>query len=459
MTNEVEFSFGDRIGDYEIMAKLGQGGMGVVYLAQHVFLKKRFALKILSSDLALVPEFVQVFQNEAQTLASLKHPNIVEVYNFGTFEGHYYFVMEYLNGGTLETYRLKERGMLPAHEVLSAMRAITSGLKHAHAKGIIHRDLKPENFLLDSNGIIKISDFGLARLAQVPASAKRSNSHRSQTYVHLAAGAANTPEVAGGTDGYVAPEIASGKPADVRSDIYALGVVAWRMLTGTMPEPFTHPSQIVPGLDPRWDRIINLCLRQDPRERYQSVEELEADLNALAGVTRRNFPSWIWAALVPVIAIIGVVSYLAAKGVTQPPPKPAISTSVRGIHGFRPDRATLSKYLELDSNPQAIYGWQTGETARWKPDKSLPAGNYSVVILYSSHPYNTDKPVVVSLRAGKEKIRATLPPTPDWDEMHRAELGVVQVVPDNEIVFKIESSPDGEPEILTLNGLVMERIE
>ncbi|MDR2863139.1 MAG: serine/threonine protein kinase [Puniceicoccales bacterium] len=461
MTNEVEFPFGSRIGDYEIMTKLGQGGMGVVYLAQHVFLKKRFALKILSADLALVPEFVQIFQNEAQTLAALKHPSIVEVHNFGMHEGHYYFVMDYLAGGTLESYRIHAGGHLQANELLHSLRAIVGGLKHAHARGIVHRDLKPENFLLDHDGNVKISDFGLARLArsrsgamQTPEGGRRDN----HTFVHLANGAGGALEVAGGTEGYLAPEILEGKAADTRSDIYALGVAAWHLLTGTAPAPMTTPSRLVPGLDPRWDKVLSLCLRPNPRDRYQSVDELDADLEALSGVAQRKFPSWIWAVLVPFLSLVCAGGYfLATVFATPAAPTPTAETqTVLSVHTFRMEDARLDPQLSIEGAPAAIFGWQPDNSARWRRAKPLRPGTYIATILYSSSPYKSKPPVVISLGGGYEPVRATLPPTPDWEETNRVRLGMLRIGPEAEIVFHLESAPTNEIEALVLRGLVLE---
>lgn len=465
MSSDTEFSFGDRIGDYEILSKLGQGGMGVVYLAQHSFLKKRFAIKILSADLAILPEFVQIFQREAQTLAALRHPNIVEIHHFGNHEGHYYFVMEFLNGGTLEDYRIRRKGTLPPKETLNAVFAITSGLRYAHAKGIIHRDLKPENFLLDHNGTLKISDFGLARLAQNPLAAssrliREAPSHlRSQTYAYLAANAANSPEVGGGTEGYVAPEVTAGKPSDARADIFALGVVAWKLLTGSEPQPFINPSQVIPGLNPRWDRIINRCLRPNPADRYQSVEELEADLRALANQsTRSRFPSWAWAIVVPTLAILGVSTFWLYREISRPTVPIAPSNAAGSIRPFGIKGAEASAGLVLSENPRAISGWQPGDQVRWFPDPPLPAGTYKITLLYSSAPNDSDTPVIVNVRANRERRNFALSPTTDWQDVHRAELGRIYVDQDSSIAFRLDNAPD-EEQVLVFRGLLFERVE
>ncbi len=465
MSSDSEFSFGDRIGDYEILSKLGQGGMGVVYLAQHSFLKKRFAIKILSADLAILPEFVQIFQREAQTLAALRHPNIVEIHHFGNHEGHYYFVMEFLNGGTLEDYRLRRKGTLPAKETLNAIFAITSGLRYAHAKGIIHRDLKPENFLLDHNGTLKISDFGLARLAQNPLAAssrriREAPEHlRSQTYAYLAANAANSPEVGGGTEGYVAPEVTAGKASDARADIFALGVVAWKLLTGSEPQPFINPSQVVPGLNPRWDRVINRCLRPNPADRYQSVEELESDLRALANQpVRGRFPSWAWAIVVPALAIMGVGAFWVYHELSRPPAPIAPSNTIGGFHPFGIKGAEASSGLALSENPRAISGWQPGDEVRWEPSPPLEEGTYKVTLLYSSAPTDTSTPVVINVRAKRERLRAALQPTTDWQDVHRATLGSIYVAENSMIVFRVDSAPS-EKQILIFRGLLLEQTE
>ncbi len=155
---------GDRLGDYRILDILGRGAMGEVYLAEHVHLKQRYALKVLPAELSKSGSFKARFREEARTLAGLKHQNIIMVHNAGEDQGRFYLAMEHVEGGSLEDYLKNEGGRLKAGEVQDILQQMLEGLSYAHGKGVIHRDLKPANILRTGEGKIKISDFGLARV-------------------------------------------------------------------------------------------------------------------------------------------------------------------------------------------------------------------------------------------------------------------------------------------------------
>jgi serine/threonine protein kinase len=189
------FNAGDIVGQYKIEKVLGAGGMGVVYLAQHTALKKRFAIKVLPAQLALEKSFVSRFKREAEMVARLKDPHIVNVTDFGESQGKLYLVLEYVDGGTLEdwfkAHLTAGRGLPPA-DVARIVGQILRGLAHAHKAGIIHRDLKPANVLMEKSGEAKISDFGLARVAAEEEYKKAGGTyrhHRGHDRLHVARGA------------------------------------------------------------------------------------------------------------------------------------------------------------------------------------------------------------------------------------------------------------------------------
>ena len=248
MSEEKEvFQPGDRIGDYEVVSVLGFGATGTVYLAQHAALKKLFAVKVLSGELAFMPEFVTVFRHEAQIVAALSHENIVPVHNFGEWNGLYYYVMDFVKGGTLEDVRRRNGGRLRPDAAMDLILAVACGLAYAHAYGVVHRDLKPENILLTHTGTPQITDFGMAfvdrkfiegrrrlearrprgipkfRVGRVPAAPADVAS--SQTQIAIEENAGDKPEVVGGTEGYIAPEVERGNAATPRADVYALGAL------------------------------------------------------------------------------------------------------------------------------------------------------------------------------------------------------------------------------------------
>lgn len=272
MSESEHFSPGECIGDYRVLEVLGHGGMGVVYLAQHHYLKQQFAVKVLPRELSQRPEFTALFQQEAQALATLKHPNIVQVHYFGVCNGAQYLVMDYIKGGSIEAWlATRKRHCLRPAEAAKALLDVAEGLCHAHAHNIVHRDLKPENLLRDEKGTIRISDFGIARLMDTEGPAEG---------------------FTGGTEGYMAPEVRAGATGgDKRADYYALGALAHYLLTGALPQLYGKPvSRTVRGIHRRWDVFIERCLKVRPEERYQDPEALLTDLDRL--VKRPHSEAW-----------------------------------------------------------------------------------------------------------------------------------------------------------------------
>ena len=249
----------------EIIGLAGQGGMGAVYRARQARLNRFVALKILLPAKQDDPQFVERFEREAGTLASLNHPNIVTVYEFGETQGLYYLLMEFVPGLTLRQVLLQRR--LTLAEVLALVPQICQALQYAHDRRIVHRDIKPENILFDSGNHVKISDFGVAKLLD-PEPEKISLTSAQHVV---------------GTPHYMAPEqIENPKLVDHRADIYSFGVVFYEMLTGELPiGKFQTPSQKA-HLDVRLDEVVLHTLEKEPERRYQNISHVKTDVETIA---------------------------------------------------------------------------------------------------------------------------------------------------------------------------------
>src|SRR5438477_354450 len=261
---------GTRVGSYEIVERLGGGGMAVVYRAVQQPLGREVALKALSPELFQDDGFVKRFETEAKTLARLDHPNILPIYDFEVIDGNAFLTMPLIRGGTLRD--ILNRGTLDPLTAWRYLREIGDGLQHAHDAGIVHRDLKPTNVLIHSDGRAMLADFGLARGAGQP--------------THL-----TTIGLAIGTPGYMAPEQVMGHDVDKRADIYAMGVLTFEMLTGRLPyigsnrmevayatvnSPIPSAVKINPNLPDELDVLLAKVLAKDPAQRPQTVRELLA---------------------------------------------------------------------------------------------------------------------------------------------------------------------------------------
>src|SRR5579872_2792076 len=280
---------GTKLGPYEIQSPLGAGGMGEVYRAFDTRLERNVAIKILPEYFAKDNERLERFKRESRATAALNHPNIFAIYDIGDHRGNPYVVCELLEGETLRD-RLRT-GPLAARKAIHYGQQIARGLAAAHEKGIVHRDLKPENIFLTADGRAKILDFGLAKFTH-------SESDRS--------GDAPTMQVATeagtllGTVGYMAPEQVRGKPADPRSDIFALGAILYEMLSGKrafhgdssadtmsaiLKEEPPDLSATNRNVSPVLERIVCHCLEKNPAERFQSARDLAFNLEALTDVS------------------------------------------------------------------------------------------------------------------------------------------------------------------------------
>lgn len=264
-----EFIIGNR---YNVIEKIGSGGMSVVYKAKDKILNRFVAIKVLRSEFANDEEFLNRFKTEALAAASLSHPNIVSIYDVGEEEGMQYIVMEYIDGKTLKEF-IKEIGRLSSKDAVTIAIQVCRALEHAHKKGIIHRDIKPQNILIDENGIVKVTDFGIARA--------------------VSTGTIINTNLTIGSVHYFSPEQARGGYVDNRSDIYSLGIVLYEMVTGILPfdgdspisialkhiqEEVRRPTFYNPDIPRSVENIILKALQKDITLRYQNASEMLQDL-------------------------------------------------------------------------------------------------------------------------------------------------------------------------------------
>ena len=286
---------------YEVEMLIGRGGMGAVYRGVQLSLERKVAIKLLPPAIEQQDSaFAERFKNEAKLMGRMNHPAIVSVYDFGrTTDGQLYFVMEYVDGTDVQRMIARE-GKLPPEHALAVTAHLCDALGYAHKQGIVHRDIKPSNVLIDSDGRVKVADFGLAKLTD-----KKFNTGLTQTGMAM------------GTPDYVAPEtLTLGVEVDGRADIYAVGVMLYQMLTGDIPRGmFKMPSQKFQSIDPRFDAIVRRALEHDREERYQSSHQLRIDLDVIL-TTPRAEPGRESSAVVP-------------KQATPPPPGRTVVPSSR----------------------------------------------------------------------------------------------------------------------------------
>ncbi len=291
---------GRQIGHYQILSRLGEGGMGIVYKARDTRLNRMVALKVLPPELLNDPERKRRFVQEAKAASSLNHPNIITVYDIVSDDGVDFIVMEYVAGQTLAEILASRR--LALDDALKVAVQIASALAAAHGAGVVHRDLKPGNIMVDAQGIVKVVDFGLAKLTARKVFGELSDAQATKTDT-----AFGTEEGAIlGTVAYMSPEQAEGKPVDGRSDIFSFGALLYELLTrrrafqadsslailtAILREDPKPASSVARGIPPELDRIVERCLRKDPERRFQSAADLKVTLEDLRGEIRQRKPS------------------------------------------------------------------------------------------------------------------------------------------------------------------------
>jgi serine/threonine-protein kinase len=282
---------GKNLGKYQILEALGQGGMARVYRAYHPQLDRFVAIKVIRPDLITESEFLARFQREARAVAALRHPNIVQIFDFDVHQNIYYMVMELLEGDTLKArmndYRIRGQ-IMPYGEIVRILLDTLKGLGYAHSQGMIHRDIKPANIMLTRDGQAVLADFGIVQIVGSTS--------------HTATGALV------GTLNYMAPEQGMEGKTDVRSDLYSLGVVFYEMLTGRPPfdadtplailmkhinDPLPLPSKLNPNIPSQFERIVLKALSKHPEDRYQSADEMAQALRDAAAETGISLPSKI----------------------------------------------------------------------------------------------------------------------------------------------------------------------
>ena len=264
-------SKGQKINDrYEVRKLIGEGGMANVYLGYDIILERDVAIKVLRGDLSDDEKFVRRFRREAQNASLLNHPNIVQIYDVGEDDGNFYIVMEYIKGQTLKQL-IKKRGKLSVPETIDIISQLTDGLAHAHDSYIIHRDIKPQNIMILDDGMVKITDFGIAMALN-------------------ASDLTQTNSVMGSVH-YLPPEQASGKGSTIKSDIYSLGIMMYEMLAGTMPFrgetaveiAMKHLKNPMPSI-----KKVNPSVPQSLENRYNNVRELYDDLKTCLDKSRKD---------------------------------------------------------------------------------------------------------------------------------------------------------------------------
>jgi serine/threonine protein kinase/dipeptidyl aminopeptidase/acylaminoacyl peptidase len=296
---------GDRLGPYEILSAIGAGGMGEVFRARDSRLGRDVAIKVLPAELAGDNGRLKRFEKEARSASALNHPNIVTVYDVGTSDGVSWIAMELVGGETLRA--ILAAGPLPQRKLLTCAAQIAEGLAKAHVTGIVHRDLKPENVMVTKEGLVKILDFGLAKLAEPVESADVAEAPT--------VSAVTEAGVVLGTIGYMSPEQARGRPLDFRSDQFSFGSILYEMASSKRafsrasapetlaaiirdePTPITEAAPGTP-VSLRW--IVERCLAKDPEERYGSTKDLAFDLARVRdGLSEASAPGLTTAALAP----------------------------------------------------------------------------------------------------------------------------------------------------------------
>jgi eukaryotic-like serine/threonine-protein kinase len=391
-------------GRYRVVKRLGSGGMADVYLVEDQQLGRHVALKLLYRHLAEDVQFVERFRREASSAAGLQHPNIVSIFDRGEWNGTYYIAMEYVEGHTLKEV-IRERGPAPPEAASDILLQILRAARFAHQRGVVHRDLKPQNVLIDGDGRVQVTDFGIAR-----------------------AGASDMTETGSimGTAQYLSPEQAQGRPVDARSDLYSIGIILYELLTGRVPfdaespvsvalkqvsEAPIPPRELDPTLPPALEGVVLRALEKDPARRFQSADEFIEALHAarmspnavvveeappieeiLEEDDREGRRWWLWLLILLAVAAIAFGAYLLLK------PKQVDVPNVIGRTSATASQILQNRGFEVQIDPATNADVPRDQVFAQNPRPGDTADEGSVVHLrVSSGPGQAAVPSVVGL--------------------------------------------------------------
>jgi eukaryotic-like serine/threonine-protein kinase len=388
-------------GRYRVLERLGSGGMADVYCAEDSQLQRRVALKVLHPRFAEDRQFVERFRREASSAAGLQHPNIVGIFDRGEWDGTYYIAMEYVEGRTLKDI-IREKGAAPPEAAVDITLQILRAARYAHRRGIVHRDIKPHNVLIDQDGRVRVTDFGIAR-----------------------AGTSDMTETGSimGTAQYISPEQAQGKPVDARSDLYSIGVAAYELLTGRVPfdaespvtvalmqvnEPPMPPMELKPDIPPALDAIVMRALEKDPARRFADADEFIAALESARAAPQeviapppvveevveedRGRRWWLWLLILLALAAIALGLYLLLRPEQLTVPdvigrESATATQILQNRGFEVDIVNVE-------NPDVERNTVAAQDPR--PNTTAPEGS-TVTITVSTGPGAATVPALAGL--------------------------------------------------------------
>jgi eukaryotic-like serine/threonine-protein kinase len=452
---------------YRIESKLGEGGMGVVYLARDTHLDRQVVIKVLPADKVGDAGRQQRFVQEAKAASALNHSNIVTIYDIRSRDGTDFIVMEYIEGRTLDEL-IAPKGMRPAQALKFAVQ-IADALAKAHGAGILHRDLKPTNLMVTDEGRIKILDFGLAKLLELAES--------SADAATLTARPQTEEGTVLGTAAYMSPEQAEGRKVDARSDIFSFGCVLYEMVTGRKPftgdsrlamlaktlnEDPTPPGQLAVAIPPELEKTILRCLRKDPARRYQTMADLKValeDLEEASGPVKHSqrLPlrrRLAWAALVPVLLVAAFLAWRPWRAPESTEPLRAVPlTTLPGVQrypSFSPDGNHVAfTWTGPKQDNQDIYVQQidAGSPLRLTTD---PSNDYNPV-------WSADGRWIAFLRGESAKSELRLIPPLGGSERKLTEIRVREAFvtppylawcPDSDCLVVTDSPGEGKPDAL-----------
>ena len=360
---------GTTLGRYEIRSKIGEGGMGEVYLAQDTKLDRKVALKILPAEVAAHPDRMKRFVQEAKAASALNHPNIITIYEIEQIDSVNFIATEFIDGVTLR--QRSRKASMKIGEVLDVAIQTASALSAAHAAGIVHRDIKPENIMPRRDGIVKVLDFGLAKLTERLPPDSVDMEAPTRAVVNTESG------MVMGTAIYMSPEQARGLQVDTRTDIFSLGVVLYEMVAGRLPFEGSTSSEVVASIlsekEPQplarysrevpaeLERIVSKALRKEREQRYQTTKDLLLDLQSLK--QQLDFEAKLERSTPPDVSGGAIVTASGGQTISEDPESPSSQTpSCRRAVRVRAKRSTLLPFSHC-SMPAPIRRWNTSLTA------------------------------------------------------------------------------------------------